>query len=161
MNREKTKKAIEIKAINKYNNIEKYKIFLAGSIDNGNAEDWQSNMLNKINQFPVIVFNPRRENFPKNDNKELEKQVLWEMEHLSKSDCIIFYFANNTISPISLLELGAFTNKKQVFVFADDYFRKDNVRIFCEYKKISFFNNEEKMIKAIHEHLKLKTYLYS
>lgn len=66
------------------------KIFLAGTIDGGNSEDWQSKVCKLIedsntNSKPIAVYNPRRDDWPDDDQTKLiEEQIKWELEHMEK-----------------------------------------------------------------------------
>lgn len=90
-------------------------IFLAGSIEQGKARDWQEEAIAALKAHPqssdLAVLNPRRRGWdPSWDqsprNQELRTQVEWELEGLEMTDFVFFYFQGETLSPISLLELG-------------------------------------------------------
>src|SRR6478736_592421 len=90
-------------------------VFLGGSIEMGAAEDWQVEITDLIekNCDNVTILNPRRDNWDPSwkqskDNPLFKEQVTWELDGLENSDIQIFYFAPNTKSPITLLELGLF-----------------------------------------------------
>lgn len=138
-------------------NIEKIEgksIFLAGTIDNGNSEDWQQMVIDSLQDYPVTIFNPRRLDWNSNwepiaSNLEFRKQVEWELDHLEKADIIIMYFAPRSKSPISLLELGIFKDKNILVITTDNFYRSGNVEITCERYSIPFFNNWDDVIKRI------------
>lgn len=100
-----------IEAPNNYDPRDK-SLFLAGGITG--CPDWQSEMLGKIQHLPITVFNPRRVNFPIDDPTAAMEQITWEFEHLRKAEAISFWFPHETMNPIVLYELGAWsmTNKK-------------------------------------------------
>ncbi len=84
------------------------KIFLAGSIEMGKAENWQEKIVNTFNKS-YLFFNPRRDDWDssweqKIENVQFNEQVTWELNALDSSDIIVMYFDPNTKSPISLLE---------------------------------------------------------
>ncbi len=62
---------------------------------------------------------------------KFHEQVTWELEAQSIADVIIYYFAPNTISPITLLELGYFMgtlNHKSMYIYCPKtYDRYGNV----------------------------------
>lgn len=144
-------------SLNVNHNIYKTRIFLAGSIEMGKAEEWQQKAIDFLNNFTYhtlsnprrlekyegIIYNPRRNDWDSSWKQELEnpqfyQQVNWELNALENSTHILYYFAPNTLSPISLLELGKFssTDKKIVVVADKEYQRKGNIDIFCEKYKI-------------------------
>ena len=131
------------------------KIFLAGSIEMGKAEDWQTAIIEKLKDKDVIIFNPRRDDWDPTweqtkDNPEFYKQVTWELEHLELADWIILYLDPNTKSPITLLELGIHSQANKLIVCCPEgFYRKGNIDITCEYygipctdDKEQFFNNQ-------------------
>lgn len=84
-------------------------IFLAGSIEQGVAEDWQQLALHMLNKNLFNILNPRQKNWDAtriNDPEYLGDQVRWELQGIDIADAVIMYFDPATKSPISLLELG-------------------------------------------------------
>lgn len=128
-------------------------IFLAGSIEMGNAPRWQAAMAERLQDklatvsssstanapqaIDVLVLDPRRDDWDsswKQDESDpkFNEQVTWELTGMETADVVVFHFAANTISPITLLELGLFGRTKRCVVFCDDtYQRKGNVDIVC------------------------------
>jgi len=114
-------------------------IFLAGSIEMGVAEDWQSKIEELFfNHSTAVLFNPRRAEWDSSwtqdiENPQFYQQVNWELNALEKSDLIFMYFAPGTKSPISLLELGLFAHTgKMVVCCPEGFWRKGNVDIVCD-----------------------------
>jgi hypothetical protein len=122
-------------------------IFLAGSIEMGKAEDWQSDMTRFLNTLDIGVFNPRRDDWDASwvqdyDNPQFNQQVNWELNALDKADRILMHFVPETISPISLLEFGLYAaSQKMAVVCPNGYWRKGNVDIVCSKYDIPLFNN--------------------
>lgn len=122
-------------------------IFLAGSIEMGVAEDWQTPLEKTFNDNGYDVFNPRRLDWDftweqKFNNPPFFQQVTWELTALEQSDYIIMYFDPKTNSIISMMELGAHKDSGKIYVVCPDgYCRKGNVEIFCWYYNIPFYNN--------------------
>lgn len=113
------------------------KVFLAGSIEMGAAEDWQRLAEEALADCEVTIFNPRRDDWDSSweqriHNPEFNHQVNWEMDRLEEADHILMYFAPGTKSPISLLELGLHAkDEKLIVVCPDGFWRKGNVEIVC------------------------------
>ncbi|KRX04838.1 hypothetical protein PPERSA_06472 [Pseudocohnilembus persalinus] len=159
-------KVQEIKAPNrlffKKNDI---KIFLAGSIEQGKAEDWQQKVVKylqdekkfkDLGQKQVIILNPRRDSWDPNleqnkNNKEFSQQVYWELNALEAADIIVMYFQPGTQSPISLLELGLFAKSKKLIVLCPEgFWRKGNVDIVSQafqITQVSDFDNLMRQLK--------------
>ena len=133
-------------------------IFLAGSIEMGVAEDWQteiSRFLQEKEIENITIFNPRRDSWDSSwkqeeGNLEFNHQVNWEMNKLEESDIIFMYFSPETKSPISLLELGLYANSGKIIVCCPDgFWRKGNVEIVCSRYKIPLYNNLKKGIGGL------------
>lgn len=117
-------------------------IFLGGSIEMGNVEDWQKEISDRIstclNPDIFCILNPRRKSWDSSweqskDNPLFRGQVEWELEGLEKAKSIIMYMHPDTKAPISLMELGLFARSgKLLVVCPDGYWRKGNVDIVCE-----------------------------
>ena len=124
-------------------------IFLAGTIDNGNSKNWQTELIkdlekidNKLN-YELTVYNPRRSNWDPNATKQLlEEQIRWEQDKLDIADLIVMNLADDSKSPISLLELGLYAKSEKIIVFCSkNFYRYDNVRLTCEKYNIPLFDN--------------------
>ena len=113
-------------------------VFLAGSIEQGTAPDWQGRVRAALEDVTGTLLNPRRPDWDASwkqhkDDPLLRGQVEWELDLLSRADTIVMYFAPETKAPISLLELGLFaSSRKLVVACPDGYWRKGNVDIVCE-----------------------------
>lgn len=135
------------------------KIFLAGTIEMGNSEDWQQKVIDDFQHIykekEIIVLNPRRVNWDSSwiqsiDNKQFSDQVNWELDALEKSDFIIMFFDKNSKSPISMLELGLFADSKKMLVCCEEgFWRKGNIDIVCKRKGIPTFENLEQLTTAL------------
>ena len=114
-----------------------FRIFLAGTIDNGDSTDWQQELINTINgvelRRPTSIYNPRRKEWPSSDDhREIDRQIEWELSHLEKADLIVMNILANSKSPISLMELGLFAKEGRLMVFCPKtFYRYDNVRNVC------------------------------
>ena len=139
------------------------RLFLAGSIEMGEAEDWQRTVVNKLEGLDVTIFNPRRKNWdpswPQDPSFEpFKTQVLWEQEAMDISEIVIVNFVPGTISPITLLELGLLMNRWwNSFVFVccpKEYARYGNVKITCELYDIKVYENLDDVVNLVSEILK-------
>ncbi|MBF4471664.1 nucleoside 2-deoxyribosyltransferase domain-containing protein [Flavobacterium sp. HJJ] len=129
-------------------------IFLAGSIEMDKAIDWQKKC-EEVLSTQYIVFNPRREKWNSDweqsiTNPQFKEQVDWELNALEKVDIIIMFFANNTKSPISLLEFGLYAQSKKMKVVVEkDFWRKGNIDIVCEKYNIQQYENLEELLQNL------------
>ncbi len=112
-------------------NINNVKLFLAGGISN--VPDWHSIVIDRLKEYEnFTIYNPRRSFFDINNKNLLEEQVIWEYNHLESADIISFWFAKETLNPITLYELGKWansTNKEIVIGIENEYLRKEDVII--------------------------------
>lgn len=108
-------------------------LFLAGGITG--CPDWQSEiveiMQHKSELEDFCVFNPRRVNFPIDDSSAARKQIEWEHDQLRLVSTILFWFPRETLCPITLYELGAWsmTDKRMVVGVHPNYKRRQDVEI--------------------------------
>lgn len=122
------------------------KIFLGGTIDNGDSIDWQSELIKTIEGVelarPTHIYNPRRAEWPSADNHhEIDKQIDWELYHLERSNLIVMNILADSKSPISLMEIGLFAKEGKLMVFCPKtFYRYDNVRKVCERYSLPLYN---------------------
>lgn len=121
-------------------------VFLAGSIEMGKAEDWQTRLARRLEAVDpgVVVANPRRKAWDSRwvqsiDNPVFREQVEWELDHIERADLVVFYFQPGTQSPITLLELGkhlerAHAARHTLVCCPEGFWRKGNVDIACARK---------------------------
>jgi hypothetical protein len=84
----------------------KYSIFLAGGISN--CSDWQSEVAAKLAVFEhLTVVNPRRKDYNCDDPAQEKIQITWEHLKLREVNQTLFYFAPETLCPITLFEYGS------------------------------------------------------
>lgn len=121
-------------------------VFLAGTIEMGNSEDWQEETYRRLSSFDneigfthhVDVYNPRRDSWDntweqEESNPVFNYQVNWELDNIEDSDVIFFNILPESKSPITLLELGlcAGSKAKVIVCCPDGFYRKGNVDILC------------------------------
>lgn len=142
-------------------------VFLAGSIEMGKAIDWQQSVIDSCKDKPITFFNPRRKDWDSSwkqdpSNPQFLEQVEWELNALHQADVVFFNFVPNTMSPISLLELGLMLNHKKeakpslsnIYVCCPkDFWRWGNVKIttinrWTAGASVSFFENLDNAIST-------------
>ncbi len=135
-------------------------IFLAGTIDMGNSIDWQQMLIDEVSSFDVTVYNPRRKEWDSSweqvkDNPKFNHQVTWELECLEKSDMIVMYLAENSKSPISMIELGLHLkgNDKLVIYCPSGFYRKGNIDITSSMYNSSVYESFEDLVSEVKRRL--------
>ena len=108
---------------------DKKSVFLAGGITD--CPQWQAELVKMLANSDLVLLNPRRENFPIDDPSAAKTQIQWEYEHLRDADAISFWFCKDTLCPIVLYELGAWSmTEKPIFVGVEEgYARRQDVEI--------------------------------
>lgn len=96
-----------VEAPNKYP--EHCDLFLGGGITG--CPDWQAEMVEMLAIQSGVVLNPRRSTDFTGDIAV--EQIQWEYQALRSVDTVLFWFPEETLCPITLLELGVFTQRPQ------------------------------------------------
>ena len=104
-------------------------VFCAGGITG--CVDWQMEMVKLLVPTDLCIFNPRRPDFDVKDPNASLIQIKWEHDYLRKADAILFWFPHETLCPIVLYELGAWSmTPKKIFVGVHpEYKRRQDVEI--------------------------------
>jgi hypothetical protein len=153
-------KAIEVQAPNTFTiNQEYLNVFLAGSIEMGKAVEWQKDFIAALSDKPIQFLNPRRDDWDSswgqtmNDSNFVE-QVQWELDSMEKSHMIVMVFDSNTLSPISMLELGLHAKEQKLMVVCPDgFWKKGNIDVTCEFYGINQFNTMDELIEFMRKHI--------
>ena len=82
-------------------------VFLGGGISN--CPDWQSEVIELLADVPGVALNPRRAAAYNEDIAD--EQITWEYHALRTVKTVFFWFPKETLCPITLLELGVFTQR--------------------------------------------------
>lgn len=134
-------------------------LFLAGSIEMGQAQDWQSLVIGAFAEVPIVILNPRRDEWDASWEQSIHfplfrEQVEWELAGLEQADLIAMYFAPATRSPITLLELGLFAQSGKLLVCCPDgFWRKGNVEVVCNRYGVPLRDSLEDLIAAVKDRL--------
>src|SRR4051812_31374944 len=112
-------------------------VFLAGSIEMGQAEPWQSAVEEALSEEDLVILNPRRDAWDEGWEQSIHhprfrEQVEWELDGQELATAIAMYFAPGTKAPITLLELGLFARSgKLVVCCPPGFWRRGNVEVVC------------------------------
>jgi hypothetical protein len=140
----------------------KYSLFTAGSIEMGAAIQWQHRLVEHLCDLPLTVTNPRRGQWDPNVDAKAKDpafrgQVIWELDALSAATVICYFFDVDTISPITLMELGLWAHSGKIIVCCNEAFwREGNVKLVCERYNIPFVRTFEQLVPAVREMLERK-----
>jgi Nucleoside 2-deoxyribosyltransferase like len=134
-------------------------VFLAGSIEMGQAEQWQSALEQALADLDVIVLNPRRDEWDASwvqsiDNPQFREQVEWELEAQERATLIAMYFAPATKAPVTLLELGLSARSgKLVVCCPEGFWRKGNVEVVCGRYGVPLVATLDELVAAVRQRL--------
>ena len=135
-------------------------VFLAGSIDNGVAHPWHSDVEDALQDFPITVFNPRRTEWLSELRQDISEpefnyQVTWELDRLETADFVFIYFAPASLAPITLMELGFIpVGKSAIVCCPEGYWRRGNVQMMCHRKSFEFVDTFDKAIDILCQKVK-------
>jgi hypothetical protein len=135
-------------------------IFLAGSIDQGHAVDWQTAITKSLAHLPVTILNPRRHDWDSSWKEDISfepfrTQVEWEQDMLEAADVIALYFSPDTKSPISLLELGLFARSGKLIVACPPgFWKRGNVQIICQRLNIELVKSGDELVQSVEKRLR-------
>lgn len=130
-------------------------IFLGGAIDMGKAEEWQKRLIKDLEEYDVVLLNPRRDDFQMDavqskDNPYFREQVEWELRMQAQADLCVYYIPAGSQSRITLLEIGLFClNQDHVICCPEGFDRKGNVDITAEYFDLNLQETYEMMLMFI------------
>jgi hypothetical protein len=90
-------------------------VFLGGGISG--CGDWQRELAAALDGAGLTLLNPRRSEFDVADVHAAEAQIEWEHRHLRRASAVLFWFPCETLCPITLYELGAWSMaQKPLFI---------------------------------------------
>ena len=131
-------------------------LFLAGSIEMGEAENWQERVARELSDVPnLTILNPRRDDWDRSwvqsiAYRQFREQVEWEISAQEMANVIFMYFAPASKAPITLLELGLFARSgKMIVCCPDGFWRKGNVEVVCNRFGIPLSNDLDDAIERL------------
>ncbi|MSU80748.1 MAG: hypothetical protein EXS16_22005 [Gemmataceae bacterium] len=134
-------------------------VFLAGSIEMGRAEDWQSQVTQALADLNIVILNPRRDAWDATweqsiHNPSFREQVEWELQGLEQTNMVAMYFSPDTKAPITLLELGLIAASRKAFVCCPPgYWRKGNIEVICHRYGLPMVETLAQLIDGIKQRL--------
>jgi hypothetical protein len=132
-------------------------VFLAGSIEMGQAGPWQAEVEEALRDVPAVILNPRRDEWDDSWEQSIHHpafrtQVEWELEGMERASLIAMYFAPTTRSPITLLELGLWARSGKVIVCCPvGFWRRGNIEVVCARYGVPLLEELSQLVEAIRE----------
>ena len=122
----------------------------------GEAEHWQARVVNAMADVSnVVILNPRRDDWDSSweqraENPQFSEQVSWELDMLDAADIVIMYLAPDTMSPVSLLELGLYARSGKLRVCCPrGFWRRGNVEVVCLRLQIPLFETLDDLLTEL------------
>jgi hypothetical protein len=106
-------------------------LFLGGGITN--CPDWQADVVRMLQETDLVVLNPRRSAAFTGDIAD--EQIRWEYNALRSVDTVLFWFPKETLCPITLFELGVFSQRPETRLIVGthpEYARRFDVQVQME-----------------------------
>jgi hypothetical protein len=134
-------------------------LFLAGSIEMGEAELWQARMARALADLDIVLLNPRRDEWDASWEQSIRdarfrEQVEWELDAQERATLIAMYFSPATKAPVTLLELGLFARTGKVVVCCPNgYWRKGNVEVVCSRYGLTLLNHLDGLVLEVRRRL--------
>lgn len=129
----------------------------------GAAENWQERLTRELSDIEdLTILNPRRDDWDSSwvqdptPGTKFREQVDWELDNQVLSDINLYYFVPGTISPITLLELGAFCDTSMfntIVVCPKEFWRYGNVAILCERAEVPLFRSVDAGVVYLREEI--------
>jgi Nucleoside 2-deoxyribosyltransferase like len=137
------------------------RVFLAGSIEMGVAEQWQERVVRAMSDVSgLVILNPRRDDWDSSweqraGDPRFSEQVNWELDMLDAADIVVMYLAAGTKSPVSLLELGLHARAGKLRVCCPEgFWRRGNVEVVCGRYRIPLFDTLDDLITDLRASLR-------
>lgn len=129
--------------------------FMAGGITG--CPGWQDDVREFMQEEDVILVNPRRKDFDALDPDAEVAQIAWEAKYLQEVDRIMFWFPKETLCPITLFELGAWSHSEKPILVGvhPDYKRKRDVEIQMKLRRpeVEVVYSVEHLVKQVKQEL--------
>lgn len=139
------------------------RVFLAGTIEQGNSRDWQKIAFDKIMYNEnIAIISPRRDDWDakwvqKISNNDFVTQVLWEQEAIKRATHVLFNFEPETISLISMGEFFQCIalNKNMVVCCPEEYRGYGNISVMCAANNVSLYHTLDQATDHLNTLLKV------
>ncbi|HEX7653547.1 MAG TPA: nucleoside 2-deoxyribosyltransferase domain-containing protein [Verrucomicrobiae bacterium] len=131
-------------------------VFLAGSIDDGQAQNWQTAFGESFAADSLVLLNPRRSVWPGvTEPVALQQQIDWELHGLERADVIAMYITAESKAPVSLLEFGLWARSGKLVVACEPgYWRRENLAATCARYHVPLVTNLTELQHLVREAVK-------
>lgn len=126
-------------------------IFLAGSMDLEKSVGWRKKVVNQLSKDEKYCFlDPTHIKHDFLSASKMEAHVLWELNALELADRILLVFLKESLSPISLVELGLYVRtKKMIVVCPKEFYKIDYITVLCKKYQTTLVHSLEQAIQVL------------
>jgi hypothetical protein len=134
-----------------------FSLFLAGSIDQGHARDWHSEVIAGLQDINVTILSPKREDWDETWEQcatcePFRGQVLWEIKGMEVCDLMVVCFTAESKAPVTMFEFGAWgTTKDTILCVETGFYREANLQIYAEHFNVPIYHDLDTMITDLHK----------
>lgn len=126
-------------------------LFLAGSMDLERGSTWRSFLIMKLSDNENFHFlDPTNKNHDILTDGEMEAHVGWELQAMKMSDRIVLNFLTDSLSPISLIELGMYVaSNKMVVVCPLEFYKRKYIETLCNTYQTPIVSSLDEVIEFL------------
>lgn len=113
-------------------------VFLAGSMKDRNGNDWREELINRLTDVDITVFNPSVDDWENKigeeslDNGRYVNQLRWERLGMIQSDITIFTFSESSDSLITRTEFGLYKDKNSIVWLDGEVKGGEMIKYVCQ-----------------------------
>lgn len=123
-------------------------IFLAGSMVTEPEVNWRQTVVNNL-QESYHFLDPTNPNHNSLGDVEMREHIKWEFNGLRIADYIILNFLPDSLSPISMVELGMYiATRKLIVVCPKEFYKWRYIDTLCKEYNTPIFNQLEDVLNG-------------
>ncbi|MDG1333826.1 MAG: nucleoside 2-deoxyribosyltransferase domain-containing protein [Crocinitomicaceae bacterium] len=123
-------------------------VFLAGSMATTRKNNWRQTATRTF-QAAYHFFDPTNPRHNNLNDEEMRNHIKWELEAMKLSDIIILNFLPDSLSPISLVEIGMYiSSNKLVVVCPKEFYKWRYIDTLCNEYNTPIFNQLEDVLNG-------------
>lgn len=124
----------------------KARIFLAGSMATGSQVNWRQTVIDAFGE-KYHFLDPTNLKHDSLTDVEMRNHIKWEFDGLRIADFILLNFLPDSLSPISMVELGMYiASKKLIVVCPKEFYKWRYIDTLCKEHNTLIFNQLEEVL---------------
>ena len=123
-------------------------IFLAGSMAAKSEVNWRQTISTNL-QEKYHFIDPTNPNHDVLNDAQMREHIKWEFDGMKRADYIIMNFLRDSLSPISLVELGMnINNEKLIVICPKEFYKWRYIDTLCKEHNTPIFNQLEEILNG-------------